>query len=220
MGKPFGCVATRPEQSQDNNRESLPAHELRPRLGLTATAEHRWIYNISFRASQTGSAMLSIRPATIDDVVLLHTLIHELADFERLGHEAAVTEEDLARDGFGSNPKFRAVIAEWNKEPAGYALFFEFYSTFQGRTGLFLDDIFVRPEFRKKGIGKALLDYVASITWRERYFCMRWEVLDWNAAAIDFYRSLGAVFMDEWKSVCLIGDALQSAAEEAGKTSR
>ena len=163
--------------------------------------------------------MLSIRPATIDDVSLLHTLIHELADFERLAHEAAVTPEDLARDGFGANPKFRAVIAEWNQEPAGYALFFEFYSTFQGRTGIFLDDIFVRPQHRKQGIGKALLDHVAGITWNERYFCMRWEVLDWNTPAIDFYRNLGAVFLDEWKSACLIGDPLQAAAEQASKNS-
>jgi GNAT superfamily N-acetyltransferase len=161
--------------------------------------------------------MLSIRPATSKDVSLLNRLIHELADFERLGHEAAVSEEDLARDGFGPNPKFRAVIAEWNGEPAGYALFFEFYSTFQGRAGLFLDDIFVRPNLRKQGIGKALLDHVAGIAWRGKYFCMRWEVLDWNTAAIDFYRSLGAVFMDEWKSVCLIGDALQTAAEETSE---
>jgi GNAT superfamily N-acetyltransferase len=161
--------------------------------------------------------MLSIRAATIEDVSLLQTLISELAEFERLSHEASVTAEDLARDGFGANPKFRAVIAEWNKEPVGYALFFEFYSTFQGHAGLLLDDIYVRPPFRKKGIGKALLDHVAGITWKERYFCMRWEVLDWNKTAIDFYRGLGAVFMDEWKSVCLIGDALQAAAEEAGK---
>jgi GNAT superfamily N-acetyltransferase len=162
--------------------------------------------------------MLSIRPATIDDVPLLNTMVHELADFERLSHEAAVTEEDLARDGFGLHPKFRAVIAEWNGEPAGYALFFEFYSTFQGRTGLFLDDIFVRPRFRKQGIGKGLLDRVAGIAWNEKYFCMRWEVLDWNAPAIDFYRKLGASFLEEWKSVCLIGDALQAAAEEASKS--
>ena len=162
--------------------------------------------------------MLLIRPATIDDVPLLNTMVHELADFERLSHEAVVTEEDLARDGFGLHPKFRGVIAEWNGEPAGYALFFEFYSTFQGRTGLFLDDIFVRPRFRKQGIGKGLLDRVAGIAWNEKYFCMRWEVLDWNAPAIDFYRKLGASFLEEWKSVCLIGDALQAAAEEASKS--
>jgi GNAT superfamily N-acetyltransferase len=157
--------------------------------------------------------MLSIRPATAQDAGLLNTLIHELADVEKLLHETSVTEEDLLRDAFGPHPKFRAVIAEWDGQTAGYALFFEFYSTFQGRAGLFLEDIFVRPQFRKQGIGRALLAHVAEIGWREKYFCVRWEVLDWNSAAIDFYRGLGAVFLDEWKAVCLIGDPLQALAE-------
>lgn len=159
--------------------------------------------------------MLSIRSATLKDAPLLTTLIHELAEFERLNHETSVTEEGIARDGFGAAPKFRAAIAEWSGEVAGYALFFEFYSSFQGRAGLFLDDIFVRPEFRKHGVGKALLAHVAGVAWRERYFCMRWEVLDWNTQAIDFYRKLGAVFLDEWKAACLIGDALETVAAEA-----
>jgi GNAT superfamily N-acetyltransferase len=158
--------------------------------------------------------MLKIRPATKEDAGLLTTLVLELAEFERLRHEAIATEEDITRDGFGAHPKFRAVIAEWNGQVAGYALFFEFYSTFQGRTGLFLDDIFVRPEFRKQGVGKALLAHVAGIAWNEKYFCMRWEVLDWNTPAIDFYKDVGASFLDEWKSVCLIGEALQAVAEE------
>jgi GNAT superfamily N-acetyltransferase len=156
--------------------------------------------------------MLSIRPATAQDVPLLTALVLEMAEYDRLRHEASVTEDDLARDGFGPAPKFRAVIAEWNGETAGYAVFFEFYSTFQGRAGLFLDDLFVRPKFRKQGIGKALLAHVAGIAWREGYFCMRWEVLDWNESAIEFYRKLGAVFFDEWKAACLIGDALESVA--------
>lgn len=158
--------------------------------------------------------MLKIRPATKEDAALLTILVLELAEFERLSHEAIVTEEDIMRDGFGAHPKFRAVIAEWDEQVAGYALFFEFYSTFQGRTGLFLDDIFVRPEFRKQGVGKALLAHVAGIAWHEKYFCMRWEVLDWNTPAIDFYKNVGASFLDEWKSVCLIGEALQAVAEE------
>jgi GNAT superfamily N-acetyltransferase len=162
--------------------------------------------------------MLSIRAATIQDAPILNTLVHELAEYDRVSHEAVVTEEDLIRDGFGPRPKFRAVIAEWGGEVAGYVLFFEFYSTFQGRAGLFLDDIFVRPAFRKKGIGRALLDHVAAIAWNEKYFCLRWEVLDWNTPAIEFYRSIGAVFLDEWKSVCLIGDALQGAAEQPRST--
>ena len=159
--------------------------------------------------------MLSIRPATVKDAELLATMILELAEYEHLRHEAAVTSESVARDGFGPKPKFRAVIAEWDHQVAGYALFYEFYSTFQARAGLFLEDIFVRPQFRKQGIGQALLNHVARIAWDEKYFCMRWEVLDWNKPAIDFYNRLGAVFMNEWKAVMLIGDALQSAANSA-----
>jgi len=159
--------------------------------------------------------MLTIRPATLDDAHLLTTMIHELAEFDRLSHEASVIEDDIVRDGFGAPPKFRVVIAEWDGQPAGYALFFEFYSSFQGRAGLFLDDIFVRSEYREHGVGKALIAHVARIAWQEGYFCIRWEVLNWNAAAIDFYRKLGASFMDEWKPVCLIGDALEAVAAQA-----
>jgi GNAT superfamily N-acetyltransferase len=157
--------------------------------------------------------MLSIRPATVHDAALLKTMVHELAEFEKLSHEVSITEQDVLRDGFGQNPKFRAVIAEWDGEPVGYALFFEFFSSFQGRAGLFLDDIFVRPAFRKHGVGKALIAHVAGIAWKEKYFCMRWEVLDWNKPAIDFYNNLGASFLDEWKPAILIGDALEAVAK-------
>jgi GNAT superfamily N-acetyltransferase len=159
--------------------------------------------------------MLSIRPATIKDAALLAAMILELAQYEKLDHEAAVTAESIARDGFGPHPKFRAIIAEVDGKAAGYAVFFEFYSTFQGRAGLFLEDLYVRPPLRKQGIGQALLNYVARIAWEEDYFCMRWEVLDWNKPAIDFYQRLGAVFLDEWKAVMLIGDPLQAAADSA-----
>jgi len=159
--------------------------------------------------------MLSIRPATIKDAALLASMILELAEYEKLDHEAAVTAESIARDGFGPHPKFRAIIAEVDGKAAGYAVFFGFYSTFQGRAGLFLEDIYVRPHLRKQGIGQALLNYVARIAWEEDYFCMRWEVLDWNKPAIDFYHRLGAVFLDEWKAVMLIGDPLQAAADSA-----
>lgn len=159
--------------------------------------------------------MLSIRAATVKDASLLASMILELAEYEHLAHEAGVTAEAIARDGFGPNPKFRAILAELDGQPAGYAVFFEFYSTFQGRAGLFLDDIYVRPQLRKQGIGYALLAHVSRIAWDENYFCVRWEVLDWNKPAIDFYHRLGAVFMDEWRNVMLIGDALQSAASSA-----
>ena len=159
--------------------------------------------------------MVSIRPATAKDASLLATMILELAEYEHMAHEAGVTAESIARDGFGPQPKFRAVIAELDGKPAGYAIFFEFYSTFQGRAGLFLEDIYVRPQFRKQGLGQALLAHVARIAWDENYFCMRWEVLDWNTPAIEFYKRLDAVFLDEWKAVMLIGDALQAAADSA-----
>ncbi len=159
--------------------------------------------------------MLKIRPATIDDAALLASLILELAEYDQLAQEVGVNADAIARDGFGPHPKFRAVIAELDGQAAGYAVFFEFYSTFQARAGLFVDDIFVRPQFRKKGIGRALLAHVARIAWQEGYFCMRWEVLDWNTPAIEFYKRLGAEFLDEWKAVMLIGDALESVAGSA-----
>ena len=161
--------------------------------------------------------MLKIRPVVKEDAYLLKTLIHELAEYEKLEAEAIVTEEDVRRDGFGEHPRFRALIAEWDGQAVGYALFFEFYSSFQGRAGLFLEDIYVRPALRKHGIGTELLAAVAKIAWDEEYFCLRWEVLDWNKPAIEFYRKLGAEFLDEWRSVCLIGDAMLAVTEKAGQ---
>jgi GNAT superfamily N-acetyltransferase len=162
-----------------------------------------------------GLVMLSIRAATIEDVPLLNTLVHEFAVYDRADYEATVSEEDIARDGFGPSPKFRTVIAEYEGQVAGYALFFEFYSSFQGHTGLFLDDIFVREPFRKRGVGRALLAHVARIAIEENYFCIRGETLDWNTAAIEFYEEQGAIFLDEWKSVCLIGRSLEAIAKES-----
>jgi GNAT superfamily N-acetyltransferase len=119
------------------------------------------------------------------------------------------------RDGFGENPKFRALIAEWGAESAGYALFFGVYSTWEGRAGLFLEDLFVRSGFRSHGIGKALLARVARIAQQENCYGLRWEVLDWNKSAIKFYESLGVKFLDQWRSVLLCDEALQRLAEKA-----
>lgn len=157
--------------------------------------------------------MLLIRPALAGDVPALNTLIHELAEFERL--PLVVTEADLLRDGFGESPKFRALVAEWDGQAAGYALFFDYYSTFEGRAGLFLEDLYVRDQYRGKGIGKALLTRVALVAHQQNFFGVRWQVLDWNTSAIKFYKSLGAVFLDEWKAVSLDGDALARVAGAA-----
>ena len=154
--------------------------------------------------------MLSIRPALAADVPLLKTLIHEFAGFERL--PVAATEAALLRDGFSQSPKFRVLLAEWDGDAAGYALFFDYYSSFEGRAGLFLEDIYVRDQYRGKGIGKALLARVASAASKQNCFGVRWQVLDWNTPAIDFYKSLGATFLDEWKTVSLDGDALERVA--------
>ena len=159
--------------------------------------------------------MLNIRPATANDAALLKAFIRELAEYERLSHEVIITEEDLRRDGFGAQPKFRALIAEWDARPAGYAIFYTTYSTFIGQSGIFLEDLFVRTEFRGKGIGKALLAWLARTAREEQCFGMRWEVLGWNQPAIDFYLSLGAEFRDTWRSVSLEGDPLRKLAELA-----
>jgi GNAT superfamily N-acetyltransferase len=157
--------------------------------------------------------MLNIRPVTRDDVPVLLSLIRELAAYEKKAHKAVVTENELLRDGFGPQQKFRALIAEWNGEPAGYASFFYFYSTFQGRAALFLEDLFVLDKLRGKGIGKALLVAVAKLAIEEKCFGLRWEVLDWNRPAIEFYEKLGADFLHERKVVAFDADALRRVAE-------
>ena len=158
--------------------------------------------------------MLTIRPATVDDAALLRSFIWELADFEKEPDEVRVTAEDLARDGFGAAPKFRALIAEWEGQAAGYALFFGYYSTWRG-AGIYLEDVFVRPAFRGRGIGTALLARVARVARDENCVLMKWEVLHWNKPAIDLYKAMGGQFMDEWCSVLLMGDALQKLADKA-----
>jgi GNAT superfamily N-acetyltransferase len=158
--------------------------------------------------------MLSIRPATIDDAALLRALIRELAEFERELDLCVIEEAELVRDGFGPAPKFRALIAEWNGITAGYALFFDFYSTWTGR-GLFLEDLLVREQFRSRGIGKELLAAVARIAVEENCYGLQWEVLDWNEKAIDFYKSLGAEFRDRWRPVLLADEPLRRLAEKA-----
>jgi GNAT superfamily N-acetyltransferase len=158
--------------------------------------------------------MLHIRPATRFDVPLILQFIRELAEYERAPSEVEATEADLLRDGFGPSPKYHAVIAEWSGEPAGFAFFFDNYSTWRGRAGLYLEDLFVRPQFRGKGIGKALLAHLAAIAVRENFYGMRWAVLDWNQPAIDFYKSLGGTLLKEWLIVRFDGEPLRRLAKE------
>jgi GNAT superfamily N-acetyltransferase len=159
--------------------------------------------------------MFRIRPATVHDAALLRTMIRELAEFERHDLDlVTIREEDLARDGFGENPRFRALIAECDGQAAGYAVFFGYYSTWAGR-GLFLEDLFVREAFRGHGIGTALLAAVARIAVEENCYGIHWEVLGWNEKAIKLYQALGAEFRDQWRPVLLYGEPLQRLAEKA-----
>ena len=158
--------------------------------------------------------MLHIRRAAVHDAALLRTMIRELAEFEHELEMVTIREEDLARDGFGEKPRFRALIAEWDGQPAGCALFFDYYSTWAGR-GLFLEDLFVREALRRRGIGRAVLAAVARIAVDEGCYGIHWEVLGWNQKAIDLYTALGAVFRDRWRPVLLVDDALRLLAEEA-----
>lgn len=158
--------------------------------------------------------MLRIRPATITDAAFLWTMVRELAEFEHELHLVTIHEGDLARDGFGENPRFRAIIAEWEHVPAGYALFWPYYSTWAGR-GMFLEDLFVREPFRGRGIGKALLAEVARMAVDEGCYGIHWEVLDWNEKAIALYKAMGGEFRDQWRPVLLHGDSLLKLAKEA-----
>jgi GNAT superfamily N-acetyltransferase len=160
--------------------------------------------------------MLRIRTATVEDVPAIQRMIVEFATFEKLADRVTMNEEVLRRDGFGPSPRFRTLLPEWDGKLAGYAILFPFYSSFQG-PGLFLEDIYVRNEFRGKGIGKLLMAEVAAIALRERCWAMRWEVLDWNQPAIDFYKKLSATFLDDWKEVQLEGDALRRLAAGAAQ---
>ena len=153
-----------------------------------------------------------IREATEADVPLIFRFIKDLADYERLAERVTATEEMLRRTLFG-NPRFaEVIIAEEDGEPAGFALFFHNYSTFLGQPGIYLEDLFVREEMRGRGIGKSLLTKLARIARERGCGRVEWAVLDWNAPSIAFYRSIGAVSLDDWKIMRLTGDALTQMA--------
>lgn len=155
---------------------------------------------------------IDIRSATVDDCSLILYFIRQLAIYEKLEDEAIATDEDIRTSLFGDNPQAEVIIAERAGEPIGFALFFHNYSTFLGRRGLYLEDLFVVPEARGSGAGKALLKHLAKTALERGCGRFEWWVLDWNKPSIDFYKSLGAEPMDDWTVFRMSGDALEKLA--------
>jgi GNAT superfamily N-acetyltransferase len=160
---------------------------------------------------------ISIRAAVPEDVPQILAFIRALAVYEREPDAVVATQADLLRDGFGPNPFYFCLIAESESVSAGFALYFFNYSTWLGRPGLYLEDLFVHPQFRGLGIGKALLQQVAAIAVEKGCPRLQWQVLDWNTPAIEFYRAHGAEFMDTWRTVRVEGEALRQLAETAAQ---
>jgi GNAT superfamily N-acetyltransferase len=156
---------------------------------------------------------LIIRRARPDEAGLVLSLVRELAEYEKLSHEVEATEQMIAAALFGPNPRLFCDIAEWSGEVAGFAVWFVNFSTFSGRSGIYLEDLFVRPALRGKGIGKALLAHLAKECVANGWSRLQWAVLDWNTPSIDFYKSLGAVMLDEWTVCKVSGAALRALAE-------
>ena len=157
---------------------------------------------------------VSLRFATPGDAPLVMAFVRELAEYEQLAHEVEADAETLAAQLFGETPAAEVVIAEVDGTPAGFALFFHNFSTFLGRRGLYLEDLFVRPAYRGRGIGRVLMAFLAKLAVERGCGRFEWWVLDWNTPAIDFYRSLGARGMDEWTVQRVTGPALHALAEQ------
>jgi len=155
---------------------------------------------------------LHIRDAVAADVPEILSLIRELAIYEKEPEAAIATEADLLRDGFGPEPYFRCLMAEWDGQVAGFALYFFQYSTWEGRPALYLEDLFVRETFRKRGIGVALFQRLAQIAVEQHCTRFQWECLDWNQPSLDFYDAMGAKVMKEWLNLRVTGEALQALA--------
>ena len=157
---------------------------------------------------------IRIKPASPADTPIILQLIRELAEFERLLHEVQATQEQLREQLFGARPGAEVVIARMGDEVAGFALFFHNFSTFLAKPGLYLEDLYVRQKFRGQGCGEALLRYLARTALERGCGRLEWSVLDWNVRAIDFYKSLGAVQMDQWTVHRVTGDALVKLAND------
>ncbi len=155
------------------------------------------------------TSAIHIRPAIEADIPLIHALIRELAEYEKLSHVVTATDARLHETLFGQRPAAEVLIASLDSTPVGFALFFQNYSTFLAQPGLYLEDLFVRPEFRGRGVGRALLSKLAAIAVERNYGRVEWAVLDWNEPAIKFYKSLGAKAMDDWTVMRLTGEELK-----------
>ncbi len=156
---------------------------------------------------------LSIHRARPEESGLIFSLLCELAEYEKLTHKVVATEAGIAEALFGNNPILFCEIAEWDDKSAGFAVWFFNFPTFAGRRGIYLEDLFVRPAFRGRGIGKALLVHLAKLCVENDWSRLQWSVLDWNTPSIEFYKSLGADMMDEWKLCRINGAALAQLAK-------
>ena len=158
---------------------------------------------------------IRIVPAQVADVPIILGMIRALAEYEQLTHEVTETEQDLRQALFGPRPAGEVVLAYSGAVPVGFALFFHNFSTFLGKQGLYLEDLFVVPEWRGRGVGKQLFEYVASVADSRQCGRLEWTVLDWNESAIAFYRSMGAHVLDEWRICRLTGHELRAVSTRA-----
>lgn len=158
---------------------------------------------------------VNIRRVRASEAGLVLDFVRELAEYEKLSHEVEATEAMIADALFGSDPRLFCAIAEWNGEPVGFAVWFLNFSTFSGRHGIYLEDLYVRPSHRGRGLGKALLVYLAKECVDNSWSRLQWAVLDWNAPSIAFYKSLGAVMLDDWTLCRVSGSALTRLAGSA-----
>ena len=156
--------------------------------------------------------MLTLRPAVPADAPLILQFIRELAEYEREPDAAVATEADIQRYVFSEHPLVKVVMADWEGQPAGFALWFLNFSTWEGKPGIYLEDLFVRPAFRGHGIGKALLQHLAALAVQEGWTRFVWQVLDWNTPFIEFYEAHGAKVMREWLTCRVSGEALERLA--------
>ena len=161
----------------------------------------------------THDVPIRIDAAAEADVPLVLAMIRELAEYERLAHACVATEDALRTHLFGPRPAAEVVIARIDVQPVGFALFFPTFSTFLAKPGIYLEDVYVKPPFRRQGVGRALLHHLASLAVARDYGRLEWAALDWNEPAIRFYRKIGAVTMDEWTTFRLAGDALRTFGE-------